>query len=689
MELAMRKLVALSTVALIALFSCGGGGGSKSPSTGETTTVTKEVSLSGRIKLNTTRSFSTGNINVAYVVVTSIDNGAPITYSAEVKDDGTFSLVVLSNRSYVLSLFDQDGNAVASTFSNKVEIDAPAEIIVSLADSDGDGIFDDIVVNPKKGARIVKVQLADRDGDLIPDEIEDKLDHDGNGKIDVVEELIKEHHQIVQQQVQEISKLDERQIQEQWYSYLHKSPYPVMDIDEVVKNYPCHIEVNLDDSLPETEKDFVLEYHSKLCSVLRYITGRDPHVSFVMSYDPGMHRSWNSNLTHLYASILPTKDPFFKSWYSVELAHLYVVHKNDKTRMSNDWSYLRPNETLSQTLTSVVAYYYGKQLGFSDGEYKFYSQQLKPNYYYAIDNFVRNTNPFIIYQTDVNYNMNANTLSASAHQILTLFLADPNFFKNLLQSSYSWSSGIDLKMDFARSVKTLPFNVVNAYVDSMPYFKQLDQSERPERMISIVLLSSTDTKNESASKISFGYCNIDAAGVLGESYKADNLGKPSYEVVPDPNFYGRTVRLEVVDLKSNKTVKNETSRILSNLDNGGFVYFPNLKVGNIYKVNATATIDGITYTDQRYFIAGTCLRSNKQVARVNEPVIFSLMSKAKFNQYYWDFNGDGTIDKITEVNTASYSYSQPGIYYPKVGIEVDFGNEEIFWLDMPPVFIKK
>ncbi len=244
-------------------------------------------------------------------------------------------------------------------------------------------------------------------------------------------------------------------------------------------------------------------------------------------------------------------------------------------------------------------------------------------------------------------------------------------------------------MDFARSVKTLPFNVVNAYVDSMPYFKQLDQSERPERMISIVLLSSTDTKNESASKISFGYCNIDAAGVLGESYKADNLGKPSYEVVPDPNFYGRTVRLEVVDLKSNKTVKKETSKILLNLDNGGFVYFSNLKVGNIYKVNATATIDGITYTDQRYFIAGTCLRSNKQVARVNEPVTFSLMSKAKFNQYYWDFNGDGTIDKITEVNTASYSYSQPGIYYPKVGIEVDFGNEEIFWLDMPPVFIKK
>jgi len=677
------------------LVSCGGGSSTNSQISSQNALISnvqsttaesvkpsaKSVLLRGRI-ISTTKGYVFGNEQIVLVFIARVDGNFAAV--AEVSNDGTFQKEITVGN-YTLTLFNADGIPIAGNPELIVSVSGTSPVQVEI---DLDTETRKITIIPKEGCKVSKLQLLDQDGDFIPDKVENKLDSNGDGKLDLVEKWIKEHNQIAYQQQQTqgtVNYLDEREIQENWYSYLHSDSYPVMSIDEVIKKYPCHIVVEIDNSIPESDKNFVLKYHAKLCSVLRYLTNYDPHVSFIMSYDPGMHRSWNNNLTHLYASVLPTEDPFFKSWYSVELAHLYIVHKNFVNKQNNDWLYLRPNETLSQTLTSVVAYYYGKQLGFSDEEYKYYSQQLKPDFYYAIDNFIRNTNPFIIYQTDVNYDMNADTLSASAHQILTLFLADPNFFKNLLGTSFSWSSGADLKSDFIRSVETLPYDVLSAYVNNMPYFKQLDQSKRPKRMISVVLRSSTDTKSEEGYG-RFGYCNIDSFAVLGESYESDNLEKPPYEIKPDPNFYGHSVKLEILDLSKNKIVKSFNSKILSNLDNGGWIYYK-FEPGNIYRIIATTTIDGVNYTDRRDFIANTCLKANKQVARMDEPITFSVMTKVKFRQYYWDFDGDDSIDEITKENTISYSYHQVGIYHPKVGIS--FENGKIFWLDMPPVIIRE
>jgi len=474
----------------------------------------------------------------------------------------------------------------------------------------------------------------------------------------------------------------EQTVQTNWSKYLHSAGYPSESLDQIVKQYPCHIQVNMDNTLPASEQQYVLPYHNKLCSVLRYLTGFDPYVSFDMSYDPSMHRSWNPNMTHLYADKLPSKDPYFKSWYSVELAHLFIADRGVQSGVGDDELYLRPLETLSQTITSVVAYYYGKELGFSREEYDSYAQQLKPDYYYAIDNFIRNVDTFIIYQTDVDYAMDADTLFASAHQILELFLADPKFFRNLIGGMKGWSSAEDLEQAFIDSVTTLPSDIVSTYVSNMPYFKQVNQSIRPKREIAIVPFSAYDVSMEDHF-MRYGYCHIDGAYVLGQSYDSSNLGLPSWDIVPDPNFYGQPATLEVENLTTGSSFYAKT-KILSNLQNGGMVLFY-LKPGNIYKLIATSTVDNVTYTATYSFIQDTCLRSDKQVVTVNEPITLRVVG-ASFNRYSWDFNGDGVVDKVTDTNSVTCSYSQPGIYNPRVEISYNDGS---FTLKMPAVIVRK
>jgi hypothetical protein len=226
----MRKLMTLSTLALLTLFSCGGGGGGSSESSvstyespavsnevaNETTvsetaqpetveTTQREVPLTGIIEES--KAYTIGNVEIAYAVATTVDNGTAETYGADVLDNGTFTFSgVLAGRKYVLSFFDADGNPVVFTLSGEIEVDDSAEITVSLSDTDGDGIFDDAVVVPKKGAKVISVHLPDQDNNGVPDNIEEMeaFDDDHNGIPECIETLIQINQMTHTEEQQEV-----------------------------------------------------------------------------------------------------------------------------------------------------------------------------------------------------------------------------------------------------------------------------------------------------------------------------------------------------------------------------------------------------------------------------------------------------------------------------------------------------
>jgi len=233
----LRKLITLLTVALITFFSCGGGGGGGSSTSGDTTSTstsaevstsatesqTREVPLNGRIEK--TRSYSLDGVNVAYAVATTVDNGTPKSYGTEVSEDGTFTFPsVLAGRRYALSFFDENGNPIVSTITRGIEVDNPAEVLVVFADSNGDGVYDDAIVSPVKGAKVFFSYFHDQDGDKIPDEVEETpaFDGDGNGVPDVIEFYLEQMQQL-HQQMQEIhqemhqteNQTEQQELQEQ------------------------------------------------------------------------------------------------------------------------------------------------------------------------------------------------------------------------------------------------------------------------------------------------------------------------------------------------------------------------------------------------------------------------------------------------------------------------------------------
>ena len=453
-----------------------------------------------------------------------------------------------------------------------------------------------------------------------------------------------------------------------WYNRLHSPGYPSKSLSEIVKEYPCHVTVNVDDTFPANEKAYILDFHNKLCSVLRYLTGYDSHYSFAMSYDPNGHRSWKPDLTHLLADKMPTQDPWFKSWYTVELAHEFTRYEGIQRNNGEYSNELREYEMLSQTLTSVVAYYYGKSLGFLNNEIDFYSAQLHPVFFNALDKTIKSLNVYTIYQTDVDYDMDSFSISSTMHQFLSLFLMDPQFFRNLLGGAKSWNNWQEYREAVAESVATMPQNEAGKYVDTLPYFKQIeDWDNRPKRVLDLVIMSSKDIPEENkyvTLNEEFALSRPDFCIVTGQSYTGDQ-GVPPWEIKPDMSFFNNPATVEIIDANGNVVYKTQT-QIKTSLANGGAYLYYNFKNGNIYTVKAQATIDGVIYTDNTSFIYGAYIEAYPMFGEAPLSAKLSVVSPVSFDYYSWDFDGDGVIDQETESSSTYYTYTKPGIYHPSV-----------------------
>lgn len=465
-------------------------------------------------------------------------------------------------------------------------------------------------------------------------------------------------------------------VEKMYYSYLHSTGYPNLPLSKIVQEYPCHVKVNFDDTLPENEKKYFLNFHKKLCSVLEYLTGSDPKFEFSVTYDPEGHPSWNHNITQLHIVRYPSKDFQFHIFYTIELAHIFLLDAGVSHGGGKYGNAIRPIETLSQVMTSVVAYYYGKDLGFNDSERVGFAVHLDPYESCASENIMRTLNPHSIYQTDSNYDLNVTSLNFSIHQILALFYADPNFFRNLF--SIPWVGPDELKQAMANSVTTIPTQQTLKYLNNIPYFKQFE-IPRPDRNIE-VLPFSDDLRKLIDSRVYPTECypvgHVQELVVIGQS-NSPSIDPWSYQ--PDPSIFGQKAKIIVDGKQSYNTIvssRTDRNRINVDLANG------------IHTINATAITDNGTYTDNITIPNGLYITTDTlPIGKMPLKVTFDIKSKFAIDHIDWDFNGDGIVDKTTNSLKVSHIYSNPGIYKPLVAIHTEKNKQAT--IEAPIVIVKK
>lgn len=293
----------------------------------------------------------------------------------------------------------------------------------------------------------------------------------------------------------------------------------------------------------------------------------------------------------------------------------------------------------------------------------------------AFENVMRTLNPHSIYQTDSNYDLNVTSLEFSIHQILTLFFADPDFFKKLF--STPWSNPKELKEAMVNSVATIPMQETLKYLNSIPYFKQLE-IPRPDKNIEILPFSNDLEKltgNRPYSTESYPVKYVQDVVVIGQS-NTPSLYLLSHH--PDPSIFGWRAEVIVDGRISYSTVvssRTDKNRVNLNLPNG------------IHTIKAVVATDNATYTDSIIIPNGLFITTDGlPIGSAPLNVIFDVKSDFNVDKLEWDFDGDGVIDMITTNLKVSHVYSNPGIYKPIVRIYGD-GNKKAI-VEAPIVIVK-
>ena len=172
---------------------------------------------------------------------------------------------------------------------------------------------------------------------------------------------------------------------------------------------------------------------------------------------------------------IPSQDEWFKSWYTVEVAHQYFKPQSaDSTQsFSGHDNELRYNEYNSQTITSIIAAEYGNALAYNTTEQAYYAIDSDPNFFEAFQRLLGETNIFSIYQTNTNYAMNPTAIAAATHDLISLYKLDSNFYKNLLSTPQSWYSYEEYKETLASSIVTLSSEQAYDVVNHLKYFQNI------------------------------------------------------------------------------------------------------------------------------------------------------------------------------------------------------------------------
>ncbi len=178
------------------LASCGGGGSSDTTSLTGGIDTTSYASIEGRIVGNpqtasiSTADYAVGNDILRYISAVTFDNGQLIAVSSEIDNDGAFELTLLKDKNYIFTLFDVNGEPVASTIGKTFVIEDNDIVTIKLEDTDNDGTPDNLEVQPEIGNIEVvdNDALVDNDDDNLPDILKE-IDKDNDGIEDISEFL--------------------------------------------------------------------------------------------------------------------------------------------------------------------------------------------------------------------------------------------------------------------------------------------------------------------------------------------------------------------------------------------------------------------------------------------------------------------------------------------------------------------
>lgn len=377
-------------------------------------------------------------------------------------------------------------------------------------------------------------------------------------------------------------------------------------LDALLAAHTDTINVTYDPSLSGTELQYVQDYFEKITAVFDEYTGFSPHKSITIKLNTSEHIGFNSDDTILNLDVIPSQDDWFMSRFTVNIAHLYFHEQGDGNvrEIPLYENTMRSGESNSQTLASIIGYAYGDALGWSDIEKNFYSTDFNNEWYSAFSNLLVNSNPFSIYQTDTNYGMNSTALSATTHDLISLYKLDKDFYKNMLSSQPSWQSFEEYKDVITNAIHTMSYEEAKTMVDSLGYFKQVDAlANRPDMNIEIALFSTTDFPTLTSNKW-FALDSADSYIIYGQSNNAaDNpLGTDVWDIAPDPELYDSTAVVKLYDSDGLLVYTNNTADIKTDFANGWSGSFKNIvHNGETYTITAEATINGVLLTDSQQF----------------------------------------------------------------------------------------
>ena len=376
--------------------------------------------------------------------------------------------------------------------------------------------------------------------------------------------------------------------------------------EQLTTQYQSNIIVTYDTSLVGEEKTYVQNYMNDITAILTEITGFNPHKTITIKFDPSAHIGFNDAGTILNLDAIPSQDAWFKSRFTVNITHLYVEEQDlgDVKTIPLYENNLRSTESNSQTIATIIAHEYGDALGWSSLEKIFYESDYNQDWDQAFENLLINSNPFSIYQTDTNYNMNSTSLSATTHSLLSLYKLDKDFYKNMYSTPPSWQSYDEYKDVIINSIHTLSYNEAKEVVNELLYFKQIDAlNSRPDMNIEIALFSTTDFPELTTNK-QFAFDSPNGFIIYGQSYnpEVNPLGTPVWNIVPDPLLYDSTAIVKVFDSTGKTVYTNNSADIKADFANGWSGNLSNIvQDGMAYTITAEATINGVLLTDTLSF----------------------------------------------------------------------------------------
>ena len=386
----------------------------------------------------------------------------------------------------------------------------------------------------------------------------------------------------------------------------------VQSSKELIDNWTYFPNINynitIDASIPEADKIDLLNTVKQILTMYNLTTGLDIRPEFtIVSYPEENGIGWSSWTRLNLGSQLPTQNQYAYHFLSFELAHLfYAATISSQVNTYTDYPdeiNLRDEEMIGQGLAVAAYDKYGYLLDVNDKVKTQFELPLNSNFKQALELFKNNVNLYSIYQFDVNPDNQNAIIDVVRTEMAGLYAMDPNFYQHFFNDGLNYSSYEEYKELFISSVTTRPRSEVEAYVNNMTYFRQIDEkNDRPQYTLDIALFSSDDFQNTYSSQ-TYALNYPDSFRVFGQSYNIDDYTKDmaAWQREPDPDFFSHHATVWLLDQNGHRIWSSENITLSTDFQGTAEKLPSTLSHGN-YTLHAEVSINGVLLSDDLSFI---------------------------------------------------------------------------------------